>query len=102
MTPEQILREHLNEAQDLFDKAKESLEKHFDENKDSLQKGELRDLLVSDALRNEFTDKYPPHNTYLVDQNGNARYNSIELDRYIFKLYYELLRLPENLVNRLE
>jgi len=103
MKPEEIYNKHLKQVQELFDSAIEELETIFNEqkenHKDSL--GTLKDILIDAPLKNEFMQKYPPTNYILTDSDGNIKYVNSNLDTYVFKLYLDLYKKPDELIQSL-
>jgi hypothetical protein len=102
-TPENIYDEHLKEVQELFDSAVKELETIFKEQKDNHKNslGTLKDILINAPLKNEFMQKYPPTNYILTDSDGNIKYVNPNLDTYVFKLYLDLYKKPDELIKSL-
>ena len=102
MKPAEIYAKYLIEVTDLYDSAVKQITDNYNSEKHNHKEtpGSLKEILIADSLRNEFTEKYPPSNIFLHDSKGNVIHNSPELDKQIHKMYIELLGLPDKLVNQ--
>jgi hypothetical protein len=103
MNAVETYREHFDEATELYDIAVNDLNEIYESKKDeySATPGLLKDILNERPLKNEFTDKYSSLILVLEDSNGNRINNSTELDSLIYKMYLDLVTLPETLTNQL-
>ena len=104
MTSEEIHTEYLNQVQDLFNEAIKELETTFNQKKENYKNclSDLKDVLKELPLKRKFMNKYFPANTIITDSEGYIKYINPKLDIYIFKLYLNLYKKPDELIQNLQ